>query len=375
MTGRLVIVAHEVGAWVNHRAATADTATAAGWKVTLLMGGEGDPVPLAAEGGPTYHSLPMARGHSGAREIAASLRVLRRMLGDADVAELVTLKPIALGMLAWRTLPPSRRPRMVATFAGLGTVLDAALPRRRSWLVFALRALLRGRAHILVENPDDAQSLVGAGIVKLADVTVGPGVGLPASWLALPPNRTDRTDRDRTRALYVGRLIASKGVNDLVAAARILRERDVPVDVVLVGALDDRNPSAIAAAEVAGWQQDGLVLWRGHVTDILSEYRSCDVVVLASHREGRPRSLMEAQALGIPVIATDVPGCRQAMLAGRTGLLVAPHDPAALADAIETLATDRSMRDRFGAAARTYAREQFGDDHFLKVWKSVVLGS
>lgn len=378
MTRRLVIVAHEVGAWVHHRAATADVACAAGWQVTLVMGGQGDPVPLADGDIPIHQSLPMARGRSGPRDIVASILMLRRVMGDADVVELVTLKPIVFAMVAWRTLPRRRRPRVVATFAGLGTVLDAALSKRFNrwnWFVVMLRLLLRGHATVLVENPDDATSLIDAHIVRRADVTVGPGVGLPPEWLALPPNLPVTSFSGPVRVLYVGRLIASKGVVDLVEAARILQLRGTSVEVVLVGALDDRNPSAISAAEVQGWQQQGVVQWHGHVTDMLPEYRAAHMVVLPSHREGRPRSLMEAQSLGIAVVATDVPGCRQVLDPDVTGVLVPAHNPSALADAIEGMATDHARRTRMGTAARQYAHERFGAQAFLDVWTTTVLGT
>ena len=380
MTRRLVIVAHEVGAWVHHRAATAGVATAGGWQVTLVMGGQGDPVPLADSVLPIHQSLPMARGQSGARDIVASVLMLRRVMGHADVVELVTLKPIVFGMAAWRTLPRHRRPRVVATFAGLGTVLDAAVSnrwKRWNWFVMMLRVLLRGHATVLVENSDDAASLIDAGIVRRADTIVGPGVGLPAAWLALPPNlppNPPAVDSAAVRALYVGRLIASKGVTDLVEAARQLQLRGVAVEVVLVGSLDDRNPSAISAAEVQEWMEQGLVQWHGHVRDMLPEYRAAHMVVLPSHREGRPRSLMEAQALGIPVVATDVPGCRQALDPDVTGVLVPAHNPGALADAIEAMAADHARWTRMGTAARQYAHERFGAQAFLDVWANTVLG-
>ena len=130
MNRRLTIVAHEIGAWANHRSETAELARQAGWTVTLVVGGQGDPVPMAAKSVPIYESLPMARGKGGIGEAWRTIRVLRRVMRAADVVELVTVKPIVFGMLARRTLRRSHRPRVVATFAGLGTVLDEALTRR-----------------------------------------------------------------------------------------------------------------------------------------------------------------------------------------------------------------------------------------------------
>lgn len=372
MTRRLTIVAHEIGAWANHRAQTAELARKEGWTVTLLVGGEGDPVPIAAKSAPIYESLPMARGKGGVGEAWRTLRVLRRVIRAADVVELVTLKPIVFGMIARRTLRRSHRPRVVATFAGLGTVLDDALTHRVHWFVIVLGVLLRGQAAVLVENPDDAVSLVSAHIVRDSDVIVGPGVGLPDEWLDLDPNPLGNVN-DPTTILFVGRIIASKGVLDLISALKLLRERGVHVRAVLAGALDDRNPSALSPGEVARWQAAGLVEWIGHVDDLLPVYRSADIVVLPSHREGRPRSLMEAQTLGIPVIATDVPGCRQVMVPGHTGLLVPARDPQTLAVAIEKLSGETELRRQLGANARAWAHEEFRREKFLTTWAEVVL--
>ena len=110
MTRRLTIVAHEVGAWANHRAATAELARAQGWDVRLLVGGKGDPVPLAARTTLAYDSLPMARGMGGPIEVWRSIRLLRQTMKSSDTVELLTLKPIVLGLFARRTVRRSKRP-------------------------------------------------------------------------------------------------------------------------------------------------------------------------------------------------------------------------------------------------------------------------
>ncbi len=371
-TRRLTIVAHEAGAWANHRQKTAERAQCLGWRVTLLMGGAGDPVPLAAANIIHYESLPMSRGKSGPIALIRSLRLLRRHLKKSDAVEFVTVKPILFGMLAWRTISSNRRPVVTVTFAGLGTVLDAAIGQRFHPIVRAMRALLRGRATVLVENPDDAASLVQAGIVNDGDVVVGPGVGLSSEWLALQAN-AEFADGHEFTVLYVGRLIGSKGVVDLIDALRVLKARDTPVRALLAGSLDDRNPSAVKEAEVRHWEAEGLVEWLGHLSDLVPVYRQADVVLLPSHREGRPRSLMEAQALGIPVITTDVPGCRQVIAPNKTGLLVQPKNADALADAITRLATDETTRREYGKNARAFAQSHFREEAFLDVWERTVL--
>jgi len=148
------------------------------------------------------------------------------------------------------------------------------------------------------------------------------------------------------------------------AAAR-LRALAPHVRVVVIGPSDDGKADAVTAADVAAAERDGGVTFLGLRDDVEALYTAMDLFVLATYREGFPRAAMEAAAMGLPVVATDVRGCRQVVDDGVTGTLVPVRDAGALAGAIAALARDPSTRRRMGAAARVKARREFDQRHVI----------
>jgi glycosyltransferase involved in cell wall biosynthesis len=134
------------------------------------------------------------------------------------------------------------------------------------------------------------------------------------------------------------------------------------VALLLAGTPDPANPASISEAEAKTWSSEPGITWLGHVDDISTVWAQTHIAVLPSRREGLPKSLLEAAACGRPMIATDVPGCREVVIPGETGILVPVDDPQALAAAIEQLATSPELRARFGAAARRMVVERFSAD-------------
>jgi glycosyltransferase involved in cell wall biosynthesis len=157
-------------------------------------------------------------------------------------------------------------------------------------------------------------------------------------------------------------MIREKGVADFVEASRILRDRKVAAEFVLVGAPDPGNPNTVTGEELRGWEAAGLVTWLGPRTDIAELLSSAHIACQpSSYREGLPKSALEAMASGKPLIATDIPGCREAVVDGQTGLLVEPRNPAALAAAIQQLIEAPELRAHMGAAARLRVEQYFAD--------------
>jgi glycosyltransferase involved in cell wall biosynthesis len=157
----------------------------------------------------------------------------------------------------------------------------------------------------------------------------------------------------------VGRLVWEKGYREVLEAAAALRERAPNVRVVIVGPEDPDKADGVRPSDLRG------VTWLGHRDDMAAVYGAMDVYVLASYREGFPRSAMEAAAMGLPVIATDIRGCRQVVDDGVTGRLVPPRDAAALTEAVATVAGDAALRERMGAAARVKATREFDQQRVI----------
>jgi glycosyltransferase involved in cell wall biosynthesis len=158
---------------------------------------------------------------------------------------------------------------------------------------------------------------------------------------------------------FVGRLLADKGIHMLIRAQRLLRQRGANVELLIAGTPDPANPASLSEREAAALDREPGIRWLGHVDDIAGLWARAHIAVLPSRREGLPKSLLEAAACGRPLVATDVPGCREVVHPGKTGLLVPFDDAPALADAIERLATSPELRARYGAAARDLAVQRF----------------
>ncbi len=156
-------------------------------------------------------------------------------------------------------------------------------------------------------------------------------------------------------------MLRDKGVVELVGAARLLRDRGVALTVRLVGPPDPDNPASIPAKQLESWRNDGLVEWIGEVDDVSGIWRDAHIAVLPSYREGLPKALLEAAACGRPMVATDVPGCREVVRDGETGLLVPLGDTVALADALQRLAEDPDLRRRLGQTARRMIEDDFSE--------------
>jgi len=167
---------------------------------------------------------------------------------------------------------------------------------------------------------------------------------------------------DRVTFLMACRMLWAKGVREYVEAARTLCGSNPNLRFLLVGDSDEGSPDAVPRKWLEELGSDGSVEWRGYQPDIRDSLADADVVVLPSYREGLPKSLLEGAAAGRPLIATDVPGCRDVTIDGRTGVLVEPRDAAALAAAMRTLADDPDRRRTLGDGARALVRERFASE-------------
>jgi glycosyltransferase involved in cell wall biosynthesis len=290
------------------------------------------------------------------------------------VVQHVGLKPILYGALAAAT---TGRTAILSVFAGLGSSFIGRRWSRRAWRALlrpALRAAVnRPGALVVVQNQDDADLLASQRIVRPGRTRVLPGHGVDLDRFHPLPE-----PGGPPLVVYAGRLIREKGVTEFVAAARQLRRDGVAARFALVGASDPGNPGAVAAGRLGRWQAEGIVEVWGRREDMPAVLGSAAVVCLPSYREGLPMLLAEAAAAGRPVVATDVPGCRDVVRHGETGLLVPPADAPALADAIRRLLADAGLRVAMGRAARELAEARFSRqaaaERLLRVYHELAAG-
>jgi glycosyltransferase involved in cell wall biosynthesis len=277
-----------------------------------------------------------------------------------DVVHGFTIKCAIYGSVAARLFGAGR----VNAVAGMGYVFTSNSVKARL-LRPVVRALMRlalggKRVRLILQNPDDVSFFENAGIVAQEQIRLIPGSGVDCSrFVSAPSSRP--AEADLFRVVLAARLLWDKGLAEFVDAARILRAEDRSIQFLLAGAPDLGNPAAVPEKTIQTWQSEGVVQWLGHVANMPELLGSADVVVLPSYREGLPKSLIEAAACSKPLIATDVPGCREVVTHGVSGLLVPPRDANALALGIARLQDDPVLARALGLAAREKALAEFDE--------------
>lgn len=273
-----------------------------------------------------------------------------------DLVHHVALKPILYGgYAAWRTGVPA----VVNAVAGMGFIfISEGLFARtiRPFVARAQRSLMnRANTRTILQNPDDVALYRESIGVEGERLTVIPGAGVDIEKFAYVPEPFGAPI-----AVCVSRMLRDKGIYELVAATRLLHEKGIEFRVRLIGPTDE-NPASIPRATLAEWNREGIVEVVGASDDIAGEYARAHIAVLPSYREGLPKSLLEAAACGRPIVATDVPGCREVCIEGETGLRVPARTVEPLAAALERLAVDPNLRRRFGENARRRAETVFAE--------------
>jgi glycosyltransferase involved in cell wall biosynthesis len=314
-----------------------------------------DHVPLA-------HATRAMAPVEDARALAELVGLFRRL--RPEIVHTHTPKPGVYGRLAARL---ARVPVIVNTVHGLYALPDDPWPKRAT--VYALERLAATWSHVeIVVSPEDAHTLRRLHLPAARVVVFGNGIDLAR----FDPATVSADDRDAARRELgatadddlvvglVGRLVREKGYPEVFQAAARLRSRFPQLRVAVVGPEEPDKSDALTARDRGAAERAG-VRFLGGRDDVVGLYAGMDIHVLASHREGFPRSPMEASAMGVPVVATDIRGCRQAVDHGITGLLVPARDPEALATAIARLAADPGERRRLGAAARRKALAEFDE--------------
>lgn len=292
-----------------------------------------------------------------------ALRQLQRAFREVapDIVHTHNPKPGVLGRLAAKR---AGVPVVVNTVHGLYATFEDRWMRRG--VVYGLeRAASACSDAELVQNIEDLETLRSLGVPDSKLTLLGNGVDLARFDPAGLPVGT----RSRIRAELgvshetvlvgaVGRLVWEKGYREVFAAAEQLEDGNCRF--VVIGPHEPGKTTAIGTAARTAAERVG-VIFAGHRDDMPEVYSALDMYVLASYREGFPRSAMEASAMGLPVLASDVRGCRQVVLDGQTGSLFPVRDADALADAVRRLVADPDRRARLGAAARARAIVEFDD--------------
>jgi glycosyltransferase involved in cell wall biosynthesis len=323
-----------------------------------------------------WREAPMDRRSLNPLHEAALLLWLFRLLRAErpDVIHSFTIKCVVYGALAGRLAGVAR----VNAVAGMGYVfIGDQLKARvlRPFVRFLMRAALGGDgARLILQNPDDINLFLRAGLAPQEQIRLIPGSGVNCACFR-PPTEP-RAEREPPLVLLAARMLWDKGVQEFVDAARALKAQGRNIRFALAGTPDPGNPAAVPEEKLVAWRDLGDVEWLGHVADMPALLAAADIVVLPSYREGLPKSLIEAAACARPLIATDVPGSREVIRDGVDGLLVPARESAPLAEAIARLIDDPALARSFGEAARAKALAEFDErkiiDATLAVYREVA---
>jgi glycosyltransferase involved in cell wall biosynthesis len=343
--------------FVSHRLPMASAARRAGYEVHVLTNVADHSATIEGHG---FHLHPLSwrRGSMNPLDVIAIVREVRRHYRALapDLVHHVALQPAIIGSLAALGLPIVR----LNALAGLGFAFASQAAKAqlvRPVLAALLWYLLKGpRAAVLVQNPDDRTAVRRLGI-NADRVFLIPGSGVDVDSLRPLPEPDGAMS-----AAFVGRLLDDKGVRTLVAAHELLAERQRPIRTLIAGEPDSANPASIPAADIEAWKRRSGLTVLGHVANIRDVWSAAHIAVLPSRREGLPKSLLEAAACGRPIVASNVPGCREIARADVNALLVPPDDHVALADAIDRLARDPDLRRRLGQAGRRIVEQEFSSE-------------
>lgn len=357
MSKRLLFVVNVDWFFLSHRLPIALAAMKEGYEVHLAVGIT-DCLEQLESCGLIVHKLALERGNMRLIPELLSVFELVRIfrLVKPDLVHLVTIKPVLYGGIAAKlTCVPS----VVAAISGLGYIFvssgtKAVIRRFLVGLLYRI-ALSHDRLTVIFQNSSDQADLIRlAGIDdKKTLIIKGSGVDLKTYQMYPLPEGVPCV-------VMASRLIADKGVWFFVEAARLLKKRGVIARFCLVGSIDLDNPTSLSDGDLRILNEEGSVELWGHRTDMVRVMEVATVIALPSfYGEGLPKILIEAAACGRPIVTTNIPGCRDAIDNGKTGLLVLPKDAVSLADALQKLLEDRLLCEVMGKAGRRKAEAEF----------------
>ena len=291
-----------------------------------------------------------------------------------DIVMNFTIKPNVYGTIAASRL----RIPSISVISGLGYAFMHNVLLKS--VASSLYKFSLPRNEVVFENNDDLNYFVSSGIVPPAKATLVNGAGVDTEFFRPPPTSMQFQSMKKNIFLFVGRLLWDKGLKELVEATKILKGQGLSFEVWLLGAIDPDNKSAVPEKTIRSWEESGLVKYLGWKDDVREVISMSSCVVLPSYREGIPRALLEAMAIGKPIIASNVPGCSNIIDDGVNGFLVPPRSVEGLACAMKRfLEISLDEKVRMGIKSRVMAEQKFAEkdiaEQYIKLLENVVIRS
>ncbi len=352
----LFIVA-DLGFFFSHRLALAHAACAEGYDVMVAAPMAASSDKLRQEGFQGFDWRVDAGGLNPFREIVVVLtlwNIMRR--AKPSIIQAIGVRSIVPAAVAGRFY--ISKP-LVCLFTGLGYLFTGESRRARG-IRHILKPVLkicfaRKNLVLVFQNVDDHVLFVNDGYVRPDQTTLIRGSGVDTDFFVPNPE----PEGEEKIVLFPARILGDKGAREFIEAARIIRGRNKNIRFQIAGERDPKNPTCLSETEISNAMISRCVTFLGHCGDMKKIYAESHIVCLPSYREGLPRALLEAAACGRAIVTTDVPGCREAVQNHKNGILVPAQNAVELAAAIELLAANDVLRQRFGQAGRQLVEENF----------------
>lgn len=362
---KLIFLVADLGYFCSHRLKLALAAKQAGFEVSVVTNCDKRPSLFRYEAQLKEFDIRPLPFHRSRLNPFAEIKTLwqiwkiYRQIRPAIVHQ-VALKPVVYGTLCGLL---TGVPRIVNALGGMGYLFTHRSLRSflvKPLLVLAFRILLNNRRCVLIlQNPTDVELMTS--FVDCDNIHLVRGVGVDLEMYHPTPEPSSLP----IKALMVARLLWSKGIGELVEAAKILKAQGVPLQIQVAGDIDPQNPASVSFTTLAAWKEENIVTWLGSIEDIAALYATSHIAVLPSYREGLPKSLLEAAACGKPIVTTDVPGCREVVVQRENGFLVPAKDAAALAESLKVLVECPGLRVKMGLSSRQKAEQEFDEKKII----------
>lgn len=285
-----------------------------------------------------------------------------------DIVHSITVKPnVYSGFICSR-----RNLCQVMSVTGLGLTFSSKKTKARLSKKIITRLYRKvaqnPNSHILFENEDDRALFSNLRIADRSRLSVISGAGVDLTEYSYQKE----VDNSCPIILFAARMLWDKGLADLIAAAAILRKKGVKLELKVAGILDNQSSAAISELQIKKWHKQGDINWLGEIKDMPKLIAQSNIVCLpTTYGEGVPRVLIEAAAIGRAIVTTDVNGCREIVLNNKSGVLVPPRDPVALAAALERLVLNKQTRIEFGLQSRQLVEEKFCQKIVIKRTRAI----
>ena len=371
---KLLILINDLNFFCSHRLPIAEKSKKNGFDVVIGYGelGGADHQLLEQKGFRLCY-IPMKRGGlSFFKDIILFFNIWKFLKREKpDILHLVTIKPYLYGGIASRL---TNIPSVVSAISGLGTLFVHRNLKSKLLLILLSPIYYLAFNHfnqkIIVQNEDDAKVLVNMRVLNPQKVELIKGSGVKLQ------NFTNHVEPSGIPVIcFVGRLLYDKGVCEFIHAARLIKKKGIKAKFLLVGDLDNKNLTSLNINDLNKIKNENYVEIVGYKKNISSLFANSNIICLPSYREGLPKSLMEAAAASRAVVTTDVPGCRDAIIPNKTGLLVPVKNSQKLADAVQWLIEHPLERFAMGKEGRKLAEKEFDIEiivqHHLDIYRKL----